>query len=87
MASRSILISATAALLIAAFYQLYLKELFFLIGGIGRVVQPIEDFLYNCRRLQHEYLEGCEDMWLDDEERVLYLACSGVLSRSQWSPG
>lgn len=54
---------------------------------IGRVLQAIEEFPYQCRRIQHEHLEACEDTWLDDEARVLYLACSGVLSRSQWSPG
>lgn len=87
MLLKSIVSSVGAALLIAVLYQLYLKELVFDIVGIGRVLQPIEDFPYSCRRIQHEYLEGCEVMWLDDEARVLYLACSGSLSRCHWNPG
>lgn len=53
---------------------------------MGRVLQPIEDFPYNCRRVNHERLEACEDLWLDDQERVLYLACAGTKSRIQWNP-
>lgn len=77
---------AIAVLLIVAFYQLYMKELLFDIIGVGRVLQAIERFPYQCRRIQHELLEGCEDIWLDNEARVLYLACSGCLSRTQWNP-
>jgi hypothetical protein len=76
-----------AVVLCAFFYQWYLKDLLFVTMGIGRTLQSIDDFPYTCRRLRHERLEGCEDLWLDDEGRVLYAACSGSVARSQWNQG
>ncbi|MCJ1246589.1 hypothetical protein MMC30_003798 [Trapelia coarctata] len=87
MPSKSVFLSAAAAILLAVLDQLHMKELLFDIGGIGRALQPIEEFPYSCRRIQHQYLEGCEDMWLDEGTRILYLACSGALSRCHWNPG
>ena len=76
-----------AVVLGGIFYQRYLKDLLFVSFGFGRTLQSIDDFPYTCRRLRHERLEGCEDLWLDDEARVLYAACSGSLARSQWNQG
>ncbi|KAE9372007.1 calcium-dependent phosphotriesterase [Stipitochalara longipes BDJ] len=73
-------------LFLGVLYQSWLKEVLFEVIGVGRVIQPIEDFPYNCRRINHERLEACEDLWLDEQERVLYLACAGTESRIQWNP-
>ncbi|KAF2789233.1 calcium-dependent phosphotriesterase [Melanomma pulvis-pyrius CBS 109.77] len=72
-------------LLSAAFYQLFLKDVLFVTLGIGRLVQPIENFPYSCRRIEHERLAACEDIWLDDEARVLYAACTGIGHRMAWN--
>jgi len=73
-------------LFLGVLYQSWLKEVLFEVIGVGRVIQPIEDFPYNCRRISHERLEACEDLWLDEQDRVLYLACAGTQSRIQWNP-
>ena len=87
MASRLATVAATAVFLLALSYQIYLKEIIVDFLGFGRTVQPIEDFPYLCRRIKNEHLEGCEDAWLDDKGRALYLACTGTTARHQWSPG
>ena len=69
----------------ASFYQLYLKEAFATTFGIGRVIQSIEEFPYTCRRVEHPRLEACEDIWLDNEARTLYAACSGTDGRLAWN--
>ncbi|KAF2797224.1 hypothetical protein K505DRAFT_298745 [Melanomma pulvis-pyrius CBS 109.77] len=78
---------AIAVALLGAFYQWWAKEFFFAILGIGRAVEPIENFPYSCRRLVDKQLEGCEDLWLDEDGRVLYAACSGSIARTQWNQG
>ncbi|KAF2127489.1 serum paraoxonase/arylesteras-like protein [Dothidotthia symphoricarpi CBS 119687] len=70
----------------ASFYQLTLKDIFATTYGFGRVIQNIDEFPYSCRRIEHERLEGCEDLWLDNEARVLYAACAGTESRLAWTP-
>lgn len=75
-----------AVVLFGVLYMLWLEEVLFDVIGVTRVIQPIEDFPYNCRRINHERLEACEDLWLDNQERVLYLACAGTQSRIQWNP-
>jgi hypothetical protein len=70
----------------ATFYQFYLRDLFSTTFGIGRVIQSLDEFPYECRRLQHPRLEACEDLWLDDEARVLYAACAGTEGRLNWNP-
>ncbi|KAH3996503.1 hypothetical protein HBI56_137760 [Parastagonospora nodorum] len=70
----------------ATFYQFFLRELFSTTLGLGRVIQDIEDFPFECKRIVHPKLEACEDLWLDDEARVLYAACStteGILAWRQ----
>jgi len=69
----------------AAFYQFWLKHSLFTVLGVGRAVEPIENFPFSCRRLVHKQLEACEDLWLDEEGRVLYAACAGSIARGQWN--
>ena len=87
MVSKVVTITALGAVLLAAIYQWKLRDLIFVTLGIGRTMQSIESFPYNCRRIQNPHLEGCEDMWLDDEARVLYAACAGATARGlYWNP-
>ncbi|KAK1907446.1 hypothetical protein P3342_005772 [Pyrenophora teres f. teres] len=69
----------------ASFYQLYVKDLFTVTFGVGRVIQRIEEFPYDCRRIVHPRLEACEDIWLDNEGRTLYAACAGTQDRLAWN--
>ncbi|OGM43314.1 paraoxonase [Aspergillus bombycis] len=69
-------------------YKVYLHDAVVLVLGIGRVIQPLEDFPgYRCQRIQHPLLESCEDLWLDSTNRKLYAACSNPAARKAWSPG
>lgn len=54
--------------------------------GIGKDIQPVTDFPYQCRRLEDPRLQACEDMWLSHSSRQLFLACSDPLGRKQWFP-
>jgi hypothetical protein len=75
------------AIFAAAFYQGFLKTTLFTSFGLGRVVQPISDFPdYQCRRIDDPRLEACEDMWLSEETRQLFLACSTSSARKDWMP-
>ncbi|KAJ5997442.1 hypothetical protein N7499_006162 [Penicillium canescens] len=67
-------------------YRTYIHNIIFVTIGVGREIQPIEDFPWTCTRVQHSLLEGCEDLWLDDQERKLYAACTSLDSRQGWSP-
>ncbi|KAJ4354315.1 uncharacterized protein N0V89_006050 [Didymosphaeria variabile] len=70
--ARGLLIFGSAfAVFGAVLWQLLLKDLLFIVLGVGRVVQPLEDFPYKCRKITDKRLTGCEDMWLDDQERML----------------
>lgn len=80
-------IFASLAILGGVFYQVVLKDVLFVIFGLGRTYQKIEEFPYNCRRLRHPLLESCEDLVLDAEGRTVYAACSTSLGRKAWSPG
>lgn len=73
------------AVLGASFYQLWLKEFLAVTVGVGRIIQTIEEFPYSCRRFEHKRLEACEDLWLDDDARVLYAACAGSQHRIEWN--
>lgn len=79
-------IAAGGLVLFAVLYQGYVKDLLSVRLGIGRDVQPIEDFPFDCRRVRHRRLEACEDMWLDEQERTLYAACGSSASRVNWTP-
>ncbi|KAH8904809.1 calcium-dependent phosphotriesterase [Coniochaeta sp. PMI_546] len=54
--------------------------------GLGKDIQPVSDFPYQCRRIDHPLLQACEDMWLSERSRKLYLACSDPYARTQWFP-
>lgn len=73
------------AVLFASLYQLWLKDFLAVTVGVGRVIQKIEEFPYKCRRLEHKRLAACEDLWLDDDVRVLYAACTGTQHRLEWN--
>ncbi|KAF7590354.1 hypothetical protein BBP40_002957 [Aspergillus hancockii] len=74
-------------LLVSYAYKKFAHDFLFITVGIKRVVQPIGDFPYDCERVRHPLLEGCEDIWLDEDGRKLYAACTSVASRRGWSPG
>jgi hypothetical protein len=83
--SRSLFISGSILVALnAAFYQLWLKDALDTIG-VGRVIQHIEEFPYKCRRIEHPKIGACEDLWLDDDARVLYAACASVQQRLGWN--
>jgi hypothetical protein len=67
------------------FYSIHLTHCFvFITLGIGRQVQRIEDIPYTCKQIRSLLLESCEAMWLDEEGRRLYAACSIMTSRGGW---
>lgn len=72
--------------LFAVLYQGFVKDVLWVSLGVGRDVRPIEEFPYNCRQVRHHHLEACEDMWLDEETRILYAACGSSASRVNWTP-
>ncbi|KAI8717131.1 hypothetical protein NCS52_00787700 [Fusarium sp. LHS14.1] len=74
------------AAVLAVFFQITLKESVWLGFGIGRVTQPISDFPYTCRKIVDPRMEACEDMWLSESTRQLFLACSDPLARPYWMP-
>ncbi|KAL5352269.1 hypothetical protein ACLOAV_002216 [Pseudogymnoascus australis] len=88
MGGRAVIVGFSA-IAIGLLYEFFLKDILFIAIGIGRVVQPIEDFPYNCHKIfgSENILESCEDLWLDDEGRTLYGACVDLKSRHEWSPG
>lgn len=61
---------STFAALGAALWQYFLRDALFVTLGIGRVIQNIDEFPYTCRIIPDERLTACEDMWLDDENRM-----------------
>ncbi|KAB5566197.1 hypothetical protein GE09DRAFT_1171434 [Coniochaeta sp. 2T2.1] len=54
--------------------------------GLGKTIQPISDFPYQCTRIFHPLLQSCGDMWLSRGSRQLYLACGDFRSRARWFP-
>ena len=51
-------------------WQLTLSDMIYKTFGVGRVMQPLSDFDYSCRRLEHPLLE----------------ACAGTSERLNWNP-
>lgn len=85
--ARQLLVLTTIVVLAAAFlYQAIGKTLLFVLFGVGREVQLISDFPYQCRRIVDDRLQACEDMWLSEQNRKLYFACSDAQARTQWLP-
>lgn len=54
--------------------------------GIGKVIQPISDFPYQCQRLHDPRLQACEDLWLSESTRQIFIACSESKNRHKWVP-
>lgn len=55
--------------------------------AIGKTLQPLDDFpSYQCRRVHDPRLQACEDLWLPDATRQLFLACSDSDARGKWMP-
>lgn len=83
-------IGLITAVFLAAFLQLPLVRRLVtalrLNFGIGTTIQPIGDFEPQCRRIHDVRLQACEDMWLSEATRQLFLGCSEAESRSQWMP-
>ncbi|KAF4973962.1 hypothetical protein FZEAL_9069 [Fusarium zealandicum] len=79
-------IGLSAVLLLAVLFQVFLKTPVWLAFGIGRVMQPLSDFPYTCRKIVDSRMEACEDMWLSESTRQLFLACSDPNARPHWMP-
>lgn len=77
---------AFAVLAISVAYQTFISNILFVILGIGRKIQAIDEFPWICTRLHHPLIEGCEEMWLDHQGRKLYGACTTLTSRQGWNP-
>ena len=54
--------------------------------AIGKTIQPLSAFPFECRRIDNPMLDACEDMWISRSTRKLYLACSDSKARRQWFP-
>lgn len=79
--------SIIGAVVVAVLYQFVLQSLIFEVLGYGRVVRTIDTFSnVQCQKIDDLGLEGCEDMWLNDRDGLLYMACSDSPSRVQWLP-
>jgi len=72
--------------IISFLYQAVFRDLIFITLGVGKTIQPISDFPYICRRIEDPRLSACEDMFLSDATRQLFLACSEPLARQKWMP-
>ncbi|KAF5545142.1 serum paraoxonase arylesterase [Fusarium mexicanum] len=86
MASLFIKISLVPIVILAILFQIYLKEAIWLGFGINKTIQPLSEFPYQCRKIVHHRLEACEDMYLSQSTRQLFLACSDPIARKQWQP-
>jgi hypothetical protein len=87
MGKKTFVFLSSAILWGAVFWQGFLSDFLFITLGVGRTLQKIEDFPYTCKRIRSPLLESCEDMWLDEEDRKLYAACSTIANRGGWGPG
>lgn len=77
-------VGLSAIIALAVLFQIYLKDAVWLAFGVGKVLQPISDFPYTCRKIVNPRMEACEDMWLSKATRQLFLACSDPLARDKW---
>ncbi|KAI7764796.1 hypothetical protein LZL87_004001 [Fusarium oxysporum] len=86
MVNLVIKISISLVALLAILFQIYLKEAIWLGLGINRTLQALSEFPYHCRKIVNHRLEACEDMYLSQSTRQLFLACSDPTARKQWQP-
>jgi hypothetical protein len=71
----------------AVLWQFLLRDVLFRTIGLGRTVLPVSAFPYRCYRIKEDpNIQACEDMWLDDKSRTLFLACSDPVARRHWMP-
>ncbi|KAH7041507.1 uncharacterized protein B0I36DRAFT_371677 [Microdochium trichocladiopsis] len=87
--ARTSLIAAALGVLVAlpaAIYQLEIHTSVIYLKGIGHTFEPLSAFPYKCRRIEHPRLQACEDMWLSEATRQLFLACSDSSQRQHWMP-
>ena len=85
MPSKRLLAAFTVANL-AILYQWVFKEALFVSYGVMRELQPLSEFPYTCRRITDHNIAACEDAWIDDSSRQLFLGCSNALGRKAWNP-
>lgn len=85
MAGLPLKLGLSAVVLLAVAFQ-FLKEPLSVAFGWGMHMQHLEEFPYECRRIEDPRLQACEDMWLSESTRVLYLGCSDPVARAQWLP-
>jgi hypothetical protein len=87
MAGIILKISASFVVLLSAIlYQIQFPRMVSMGLGLGRDIEPLSAFPYTCRRIYHERLKACEDMWFSESTRQLFLACSDPLTRRAWLP-
>lgn len=86
MASLFLKASIALAVVIAIAFQLLLKDFVWMGLGIGKHIQPLSDFPYKCRRIDDPRFQACEDMWLSESTRQLFMACSTTDGRKHWIP-
>ena len=79
-------LGAVSIAMIAISYRWFLKDIIYGSIGYHREIQDISDFPYTCRKIWDPIAEGCEDMWIDHEKRVLYAACAPSVGRIRWTP-
>ncbi|EWZ28573.1 uncharacterized protein FOBCDRAFT_251674 [Fusarium oxysporum Fo47] len=79
-------IGFSAVVILAVLFQIFLQETIWLFLGVGRVMQPLADFPYTCRKIVDPRMEACEDMWLSQSTRQMFLACSDPIARKHWMP-
>ncbi|EXJ87889.1 hypothetical protein A1O1_04816 [Capronia coronata CBS 617.96] len=86
MPSKLIIFSLLSAF-VALLYQTLLRDVLFATMGLGRTLQSVSDFPYKCHRIHGDpNIQACEDMWLDEASRTLFLACSDPVARRDWMP-
>lgn len=87
MAGFTLKVTTTLVVLLSALlYHVQFPRMVSLAFGLGRTAEPLSAFPYTCRRIHHERLMACEDMWLSEATRQLFLACSEPLARNDWMP-
>lgn len=70
MFRKILILSSAFALFGAVLWQVTFRDLVHTTLGIGREIQKIDDFPYRCRKITDNRLTACEDLWLDDQERM-----------------
>ena len=86
MAGLKTVSAALVVLLAAAIYQTRLHTFTMLGLGLLQKSEPLSSFPYTCRRVDDERLQACEDMWLSERSRRLFLGCSDPLGKKEWCP-